>query len=284
MPIVREPLDPRISLWNWLAFELRHQRELHGLSLTQAGKIIHAARSTVSNMEAGRQRLNEDQAELLDARYGTGHLLRLLLYFARLGHDPDWFRQYTEYEATAKIIRIYQGQGIPMPLQTDMYTRALLAESSLHDPETELKSRLLRRDLILERSEPPYVWVLLDEASLEYEVGGLDVLITQLEYLLCLAERSNVCTRVVPKSAGAHLGMDGPFRIISNDTRSVAYSGASRGGRLIECPAEIREMSVDYERVSQKALSERDTCVLIRQKLEWYRCVASGGRARTAEW
>src|SRR3954447_19198846 len=80
MPIVRDPLNPKISLWNWLAFELRYQRELHGLSLTQVGKLIHVVRSTVSNIEAGRGRIDEDQAKILDTRSGTGHLLQLLLY------------------------------------------------------------------------------------------------------------------------------------------------------------------------------------------------------------
>ena len=79
------------------------------------------------------------------------------------------------------------------------------------------------------------------------------------------------------------MGMDGSFRIITNDTRDIAYAGASRGGRLIESPVEVREMSVDYERMGQKALSERDTCALIQRKLEWYRCKLSGERALTAE-
>ncbi|ROO89643.1 helix-turn-helix protein [Actinocorallia herbida] len=284
MPVVRAPLDPENSLWSWLAYELRAQRERHGLSLTQVGRLIHAARSTVCNIEAGRARINEDQVKILDARYGTGRTLELVLYFARLGHDPDWFRQYTQYEATSSIIRVYAGQGIPMPLQTDLYTRSLVSEHSLGDRETELKSRILRRDLILERADPPYVWALLDEAALELEVGGVSTLITQLEYLLCLAERANVCTRVIPKSAGAHLGTDGAFRVISMKGRDIAYAGAYRGGRLIESPAEVREVVIDYERISQKALSERDTCALIERKLEWYRCVQSGGRVPTAEW
>jgi hypothetical protein len=171
-----------------------------------------------------------------------------------------------------------------MPLQTDLYTRALIARGSFADPEAELKSRLLRRDLLLERADPPYVWVLLDEGALEYEVGGLQVLVTQLEYLISLAERPNVCTRIIPKSIGAHLGMDGPFRIMTNETRGIAYAGAARGGRLIESPVDVRELSVDYEKIGQLALSEPETCALIERKLEWYRCGSSGGRVPTAEW
>ncbi|MEV5703527.1 hypothetical protein [Actinoallomurus sp. NPDC052274] len=46
MPIVRGPLDPRLSLWHFLAYELRYERERHGLSLIRMGKVIDAARST----------------------------------------------------------------------------------------------------------------------------------------------------------------------------------------------------------------------------------------------
>ncbi len=38
MPIVREPLDPKISMWYFLAFYLRFWREKMGLSLTQCGR------------------------------------------------------------------------------------------------------------------------------------------------------------------------------------------------------------------------------------------------------
>jgi hypothetical protein len=125
MTKTRDPLDPKISLWHFLAYYLRFQREKRGLSLTQWGQIIGAARSTVSNIEAGRRKLGDDQARVLDRKWNTGGLFELLLWYARTSHDPDWFRSYTQYEAEATVIRIYQGQGIPIPLQTEEYMRAL---------------------------------------------------------------------------------------------------------------------------------------------------------------
>ncbi|WP_396455055.1 helix-turn-helix domain-containing protein [Actinomadura sp.] len=116
MPKVRDPLDPKISQWHLLSYYLRFFREKEGLSLTQWGKIIGAARSTVSNMEAGRHRIHEDHAKLIDRHFGTGRLFELLLWFARTAHNPDWFRQYTQYEKQADQIRLYHGQVIPLPL------------------------------------------------------------------------------------------------------------------------------------------------------------------------
>ncbi|WP_165965366.1 helix-turn-helix domain-containing protein [Actinomadura bangladeshensis] len=76
-----------------------------GLSLTQCGEIIGAARSTVSNLEAGRRRPQDDQMRLLDRAYGTGLLFQVLLWFARMAHDPDWGRQIDKYEEEASRSR-----------------------------------------------------------------------------------------------------------------------------------------------------------------------------------
>jgi hypothetical protein len=47
---VRESIDPTSSLWAWLAFDLWFYRTQRGLSLAQAGMIVHVTRATVSNL------------------------------------------------------------------------------------------------------------------------------------------------------------------------------------------------------------------------------------------
>lgn len=169
MPVVREPLDPRISLWHWLAFQLRHLREKNDLTLAQVGSVISAARSTVSNIEAGRLRIDDRQAFLLDQHYRTGFLLQLLLHYARLGHDPEWMKEFIRYESEARVIKAYAGNVIPIPFQTEGYIRGLLSES-LRGPEgveTEVERRLMAQATTLDREGAPWVWVLIDEAAIE---------------------------------------------------------------------------------------------------------------------
>jgi transcriptional regulator with XRE-family HTH domain len=270
LPIVRDPLNPRLSLWHWLSYHLRYLREQHGLSLSQAGTIINAARSTVSNIEAGRLRIDDDQARKLDHQYGTGQLLQLILYFASIGHDPEWFRQYTKYESIASVIKIYNVQYIPLPFQTEAYIRALLAESYL-DLETEVALRKARQAAILDRTDKPCVWLLLEHAAIEYAFGTAELMAEQLTHLLKLSERPNVSVRIVPKNAGAHPGQDGPFRLFTMEARDVAYAGAQRGGRLIETPAEVRALALDYDRIGQRAHSDQESRHLIEQALEAHR-------------
>lgn len=268
MPVVREPLDPRVSLWHWLAFQLRYLREKNDLTLAQVGNLIGAARSTVSNIEAGRLRIDDRQAYILDQHYGTGFLLQLLLHYARLGHDPEWFRQFSSYESQARVIKIYAGSVIPLPLQTEEYTRALLAAGRRRDIGAEAEVRMARQRALLDRDDPPWVWVVFDEAAIETWVGGRDIMRHQLKHLGELADLSYVSVRVLPRTAGAHPGQDGPFRLISLGSREVAYVGAHRGGRLIEEPIEVREIAIDFDRVAENALPAIDSRVLIERQME----------------
>jgi hypothetical protein len=270
MPTVRPPLDPKTSMWHFLAYYLRILREREGLSLTQWGNIIGAARSTVSNQEAGRQRIHEDQAKIIDVRFGTGRLIELLLWFARMAHSPDWFRQFSRYEEEARSIKTYHGQAIPLALQTDEYTWCYVQAGTHKDPQAEQSERLRRKNTILERKDPAFIWALIDEGVLIPLVGGSDGMRAQLVHLRKMADLPHVVVRIVPSTAGAHLGGDGPFQVISLEGRDVAYAGAQAGGRLIEDPSEVRDFSFMFDRIGAKALSEDASRTLIDQYLEKY--------------
>ncbi|MFI0350722.1 Scr1 family TA system antitoxin-like transcriptional regulator [Actinomadura sp. 9N407] len=270
MPIVRDPLDPTISMWHFLAFYMRYWREKEGLSLTQCGQIINAARSTVCNMEAGRQRPHDDQMRMLDKKYGTGMLFQLLLWYARMAHDPEWFHQYSQYETQSLAIRIFHGGGIPLHLQTDECTTAYMRSSSHSDHGAELAEHLARKRLILGRETPPDIWVVLDEAVLARPVGDNEAMKRQLRHLLTAMDLPHVSLRIVPFSSGIHPGVEGFFQVISLESRDVAYAGAQSGGRLIESPSEIRALRDRFDRIGAKAASEDASCDIIKQYLERY--------------
>lgn len=127
-----------------------------------------------------------------------------------------------------------------------------------------------RQQKLLDREKPPFLWVLMDEKVLSYEVGGREVMRAQLEHLRKMMERPNVIVRFVQPSAGAHRGFDGPFQVISLDGRNVAYAGAQNGGRLIEVPGEVREFWAKFEHISAKALPEDASRSLVERYLEQY--------------
>jgi transcriptional regulator with XRE-family HTH domain len=265
---VRESIDPKASLWDWLAYDLWFYRTKRGLSLAQVAQIMDCTRGTVSNIEAGRLKLNEKQAKALDTEWETGGHFERLLWFARTGHDPDWFKQYTRYAAEAWMIKIYHGQLIPNLVQTEAYARALLTPRGEKDLDKLVEARLARQTEIMDRDTPPQLWLLLDEGVLDRVVGGPQVMREQLAYLLHISELPHVTIRVNLKSSGAHPGLDGPFQIFGLAGREVAYAGAQIAGRLIEAGSEVRALSLEYDQIGAESLPQSSSRDLIKQLME----------------
>jgi transcriptional regulator with XRE-family HTH domain len=270
MPIVRDPLDPKLSMWHFLAFLMRFFREKMGLSLTQCGEIIGCQRSTVSNFEAGRRRPHDEHMRLLDRHYGTGVLFQILLWFARMAHDPDWGRQLVKYEQEAHLIKAYHGQVVPLALQTDDYTWTYVKSGSPKDFDQEMAERVARKKSFFDKGYDIEMWAVIDEAVLARKVGSREIMRAQMEHLLKMADLPQVSVRVIPFDSGTHLGVDGALWVLSLEGRDVAYSGAQNGGRLIETPGEVRQMSVKFDRISAEAASLDASREILKHYLERY--------------
>ncbi|QKW38449.1 helix-turn-helix transcriptional regulator [Actinomadura sp. NAK00032] len=267
---VRESIDPASSLWAWLAFDLWFHRTQRGLSLAQTAMIVHVTRATVSNWEAGRLRPRAIYMKRLDEAWNTGGHFERLFMFACSGHDPDWYKQYLQYERGASNIEVYHGKTVPALLQTEAYTRALVADSDQKlDVVKETEARLQRQQ-ILAKEEPPYLWVLLDQEVLESHVGGPDVMLEQLSYLAEVGSSPRSAVRIVPRSAGRHPGHDGAIQILRVGSREVAYVGAQLGGRLIEGGDEIAKLAIRFAQIGAVALSKADSRNLIEQTMRTY--------------
>jgi transcriptional regulator with XRE-family HTH domain len=270
MSDAHEPMDPRISMWHFLAFFMRFWRVKAGMTLAQVGRAMGLAPSTVCNMEAGRRRPQDDHMRLLDKHYGTGLLFQLILWFARMAHDPDWGHQFVKYEEKAHLIKTYNGQVIPLVLQNDEYTWSYVQAGNPKDLEVEMAERVARKKAFLDRGTDVELWVILDEGVLAREAGSLKIMKSQLEHLLEMADLPQVSLRIIPFKSGAHAGVDGSLQVLSMESRDVAYSGAQNGGRLIETPGEVREMSVMFDRIGANAASLEASREIIKRYLESY--------------
>src|SRR5262249_41515694 len=71
----------------------------------------------------------------------------------------------------------------------------------------------MTRQRMLACEDPPMLWVVLDEGVLRRQVGGRHVMGEQINRLIQEAGRPNIVIEVVPTSAGAYLGLQGPFVI-----------------------------------------------------------------------
>lgn len=262
-----EAIDPNASLWDWLTSDVRRYRTARGQTLTEIGAELKRDKSWVSNVEAGRRRLDTPEAEALDRLWETGGHFARLLHFARTVHDPGWFVQHVKFEAAASVIKLWEANLVPGLLQTADYARALLVAGGNLDVEGGLVARM-RRQEVLARESPPVIWALLSEGLLEVQAGSAEVQRDQLGHLLELSELPNVGIRVVPRSAGVHPGLDGSFKIMTGEAGEVAYVEAPGRGRLVTATPEVREYAVRYDRIGQEALPAGPSRDLIRQLME----------------
>ncbi|GAA4316499.1 Scr1 family TA system antitoxin-like transcriptional regulator [Actinomadura luteofluorescens] len=267
---VRESIDPKSSLWAWLAFDLWFYRTQRGLSLAQTALVVKVTRGTVSNWEAGRFRPSDTCMKCLDKAWNTGGHFERLHLFACAGHDPDWFRQYIQYEMAAEIIKVFHGKHVPLLVQTEAYAQGVLrAAGHVHAAEATTKARMKRQEILV-RADPPHLWILMDQEVLECPVGGLEVMRAQMARLLEVAELPRVCVRVVPREAGWHPGHDGPFQVLRVCGREIAYAGAQIDGRLIEAGEQADVLAIRFDQIGAMALSRAASKDLIERTMRTY--------------
>jgi transcriptional regulator with XRE-family HTH domain len=186
------------------AAELAAAREAAGLSQGDlAGKISYSA-SLVAMVEATRRVPTADFARGCDTAFGTPGTFARLQEHARTAPLPSWFRAYAEIEAAATQLRSWQPMVVDGLLQTEDYARALLSmrPNTSADELDELVSARMERQAVLDRPAPPKVWVVMDEAALQREIGGAKVMSEQLWHLAEMAERPNIVVEVVPLATG----------------------------------------------------------------------------------
>ncbi|GAA3930191.1 helix-turn-helix transcriptional regulator [Actinomadura viridis] len=264
---MNESPDPRSSMWNWIAHHLRFLRREHGWSGDRLAQLLNCARSSISRLENGKATLAPDQAEKIDAEWKTGGIFSIMVYYATYASDPDWYKAHLELEAQASILKLYELSVVPGLLQNEEYARALFLSFGVKDVDGQVAKRMERQKR-LTRPGAPMLWVLLAEPVLEWQVGGPDVLYRQLARLLEISHWPNASIRVVPKTAGAHPGLPGAFKIMKVGRSDLVYTEAVGGGRLARGTSEVETFLNRFDHIGAKALPEDATRRLIEKTME----------------
>lgn len=261
-----DSLDPRSSLWDLVAVQLRLLRLNHGWTCQQVGDVAKASRSHVSNWEAGRRRPTQANLAPLDEAWDTANLLTCLAEHAKDGHDHPRVGSFLGYEHTATSIKNYTSDVVFGLLQSENYARALFQRGGVVDDVEKAVSDRLRRQQRLYDANPPNLWVVLAQPVLWWQVGDPEVMRGQLEHLLQVSKLDHVSLRILPVSAGWP-GVSGSLSLMTTRNTRVAYLESGRMGRLVERPPEIDEFSVSYDRIGALALPEDQSRTLIEHML-----------------
>jgi hypothetical protein len=112
----------------------------------------------------------------------------------------------------------------------------------------------MARQVILDRPDPPVLWVLLDETVLIRRVGGAKTMHDQLLHLEKMSHRPNITIGIVPLSAGAHSGLLGAFAIAENDAVRIGFMETPQEGLIVEHPPAVSRMLHTFDNLHAEAL------------------------------
>ncbi|WP_411121415.1 helix-turn-helix domain-containing protein [Streptomyces sp. x-19] len=269
-----------------LAAKLIEFREQAGKTPQEAADRIGCHRTKINKIENARLGISLGELRDLLRFYAVvdDALVEDMVSLARRSREAGWvhrvglarptFTDFIDYETTANYIRSYESSLIAGLLQTPEYARAVLAcpPSALGHEEIEalVESRIKRQE-ILERSDPPRVCVIETEAALRLQVGGREVMRNQLDHLKAVADHPFVELQVIPDRAGAHAGLNGSFVLFSfpNSTYSDVVCVEHRTGMLyMETEEEVEEHTLIFDSLRSIALSPADSLDLIARVRE----------------
>jgi transcriptional regulator with XRE-family HTH domain len=224
-----------------LRTELRRLREAANLHQSEVVKQLDWSISKLIRIENGSVGVSVTDVRALAGLYAADPaLVEELVRLARVTRERQWwssfrtvlapsYRDYLGYEADASAIYQAHPTIIPGLLQTDDYLRGVIASVWLGDlsaerAEANIEVQHRRQREILYADSPVQYQVVIDEAALRRQIGGVKVMRAQLEHLAQLSEE-RVELRIVPFQAGGHLAMQGAFAIME-------FAGEAEAGVL----------------------------------------------------
>jgi transcriptional regulator with XRE-family HTH domain len=269
-----------------LGTQLRRLREDRNVSVAEAARVIRATHSKISRLERGRSGPKQrDVADLLSL-YGVADQAQReqLLALARQATAPGWWQQYSDVvpdwlelyiglERAACAISVYEVQFIHGLLQTEDYARAVVSIGRKGVPAEQISRRVsvrMKRQQLLTQPGPADIWAVLDEAALRRSPGGPELMRTQLEHLLQVAELPNVTVQVVPFGAGPHAAAGGPFTILrfpEPDVPDMVYLEQLSSALYLDDPAAVASYLAVMSQLQVQAMTDAASKRLIRAML-----------------
>ncbi|GGX01850.1 helix-turn-helix domain-containing protein [Streptomyces chartreusis] len=270
-----------------LGKRLQELREASGLGREEAARALRVTAATVRRMETAEVALKIPYVQVLLETYGVPEdeaeaFVSLAEEANQPGwwqryHDvlPDWFSLYVSLEGAARIVRSYEPHFVPGLLQTEEYARAVLQAGTIGQtgPETIERHVSLRmeRQRLLERQDPPHLWVIMDETVLLRPVSGGEVMREQLDKLLEFAERDRVTLQIAEFASGPHPGTYAPFtlfRFAEPELPDMVYTEYLSGALYLDSRKEVAAHLEVLDHMSTAAASAERTKKILRERRE----------------
>lgn len=269
-----------------LRTELRRARLDAGLTQEQVATAMEWSLSKLIRIENGSVGISLNDLKAILSHYKITDEKRTaeLIALSRGARARSWWSDYRdvpprlvqliEYESASFIIRNFQPMLIPGLLQTEEYatatTRTLRPQATDQEVSITVELRMKRQQL-LQQSEMPLMFFIVDEGAVRRIVGGQEAMRRQIRRLLDESEKPTVTIEIVPFSAGAHPGMQGPFMLFefpdAEDDDALYLEGPSESRWNRDDPEEISSFRERFEVLRALSLGPEGSVDLLHRLL-----------------
>lgn len=275
-----------------LARVLRQRRESARLTAAKAASHAGMHAATLSKVESATTRIQPGTAQALmkfygaseedcDAVFDLAHAARRRGWWQSYKSMPAWFDAYVGLETEASTIRDYQAELVHGMLQTEEYAFALarVAVDVQSDDEAREHAALrMARQERLTADDSLRLEIIMNESALYREVGGPDIMASQLHQLRERCELPNVACRILPFAAGAHPAGYGSFMVLSfpeSGHQGIAYSDVvyveyGSGALYLEDPSDVSRFSAIFGGLQDRVLSHEGSLAAVERALARY--------------
>ncbi|WP_024801258.1 helix-turn-helix transcriptional regulator [Nocardia sp. BMG51109] len=207
-----------------LGRRLRELRNRARMTTRVAAQRLEWSEAKIWRIETGQTSLRGLDVEAMCKIYGAPQeLVEPLTALARETKARGWWTEYNDVigegfevyiglEEAAERLSTFENELVPGLLQTEEYTRAVLAgarpEMSPRELDRRVAFRAARQAVLTRAQAPPRLLAVLGEALLRHRIGGAEVHAAQLDHLRRMGELPNVDLRVVPADCAYHDGME----------------------------------------------------------------------------
>lgn len=269
-----------VSSLEVFASQLRAWRLHSGWTQEEAGKKLGYSASMISGVETlDKKNVTAGFARACDKAFATpgfddesdpptpGTFMLLQGLVAREAW-PSYFAPVVGYETSAIRVHEWEMRAVPGLLQIEDYARAVIRagkpKASAEAVDSTVSNRLERQAVLFGRDDRPMLWFVLHEGILRHVIGSPEIMCAQLDKLAGLAQEPGIVVQILPFAASDHPGTDGPISLYEfGKAPSVAYTECKGGGRIVESPDEVAELTIILNMIRAAALPPRESIRLI---------------------
>ncbi|MGW2568192.1 helix-turn-helix domain-containing protein [Streptomyces sp. NPDC001537] len=250
---------------------LRLCRESAGMRVADFAEVMRYGEDMIRKMERGQRIPRPEFLDKADDVLRAGGHLKAFMEDMRKARYPKKVRELADLEARAVEMLLYGNHNVHGLLQTEEYTRALLATwRPAYSPdqlERMVAARMARKS-VFERSPAPELGFVLEEVTLRRPIGDTMVLRRQLEHMLKVARLPFVELQIMPTSCANHPGTGGLIEVLKfNDGTAMGRTDGQFNGRPVSDPRQIRVLELRYGIIRAQALTPGESLAFIEQAL-----------------